>query len=170
MNYFWIAVAGLLFYTVVMISKLSFQTRVSRWWVALHILAALAAISTYLVMFRHLFMLDCFSPVGFALVPFGLILIVFAMVPLKSQAFMAKGKLVTKGVYRYLRNPLYAGILVACYGSVLFSLSRYTAAYALILTVVLSSVAKAEEKELSRRFGSRYDRYIGRVPAFIPRF
>ena len=81
-------------------------------------------------------------------------------------------KLVTTGLYSYIRNPMALGLLL-----VLESLGFYFGSLSLIfffapLPIVLYAVyiKGVEEPELALRFGKKYLEYKKRVPMFIPRF
>ncbi|MFZ1947799.1 MAG: isoprenylcysteine carboxylmethyltransferase family protein [bacterium] len=78
-------------------------------------------------------------------------------------------RLVTEGPYRYLRHPMYVGIMSAGFGSLL--LYRMWATLCLAVAVLaLAKRGRREEKILGQEFGSEWETYRGRVPAWIPRF
>jgi protein-S-isoprenylcysteine O-methyltransferase Ste14 len=97
-----------------------------------------------------------------------------------SSATLARGERhgpavstpVTDGAFRHLRNPIYlAGITLLLGVGLLYGPLR---AWDLGLPVVLLlyfhvAVARVEEPELRRRFGSRYHDYCERVPRWLPR-
>ena len=77
-------------------------------------------------------------------------------------------ELVVEGPYRWVRHPIYTGILVALAGTGL-AVGEWRAA----LAVVLAGVAywrklTIEEAAMRRQFGEAYVRYAERVPALIP--
>ena len=90
-------------------------------------------------------------------------------------------KLVTTGLYGYVRHPHYLGILLVLYGVslliisiiVIFSLQSiyFLPPTLLLLVATLAFYVEAlrEEKKLIRRFGREYEEYRRRVPMFIPR-
>jgi len=77
---------------------------------------------------------------------------------------------VIAGPYLRIRNPLFAGILLALAGiagaarSAPFGVA--TATIALALHVWVTAV---EEPRLRRRFGEAYDAYLEAVPRWLPR-
>ena len=78
-------------------------------------------------------------------------------------------RLVVRGPYRYVRNPMYLGAGAALAGVALYSGSRAVLAYAaLFLFVAHVFVVAYEEPGLRRRFGPEYDAYRGRVRRWIP--
>jgi protein-S-isoprenylcysteine O-methyltransferase Ste14 len=77
-------------------------------------------------------------------------------------------KIITTGVYSYVRHPQYLGAILAHFAiSILLS-----ATYSLVLTPVmffyLYLLAWKEEKELVREFGLEYEQYQLKVPMLIP--
>jgi protein-S-isoprenylcysteine O-methyltransferase Ste14 len=80
-------------------------------------------------------------------------------------------ELVATGFYRYVRNPMYFGVLLILIGHFLWfgfwSLLVYTA-FAFVATHLF--VTFYEEPTLKRKFGTAYQEYLKRVPRWIPRF
>jgi protein-S-isoprenylcysteine O-methyltransferase Ste14 len=78
-------------------------------------------------------------------------------------------RLVTTGPYAYIRNPLYAGTLVAAAGLVIAARSPWlAAAFAAVFLLVYLPVIEQEEQHLRKLFPD-YDAYAARVPLLIPR-
>lgn len=76
-------------------------------------------------------------------------------------------ELVTGGIYRYLRNPMYVG-LAFCVAAVAFALASD---WTLVLMVPAAAlmhygVVLREERYLAARFGEAYRAYMGRVPRY----
>lgn len=79
-------------------------------------------------------------------------------------------RLVVKGLYRYVRNPMYLAVLGAIVGQALLLGQPGLLVYALvILTAFVSFVRGYEEPTLARQFGAEYDAYRKAVPAWLPR-
>ncbi|MGQ0766285.1 MAG: methyltransferase family protein [Gemmatimonadota bacterium] len=76
--------------------------------------------------------------------------------------------LVTGGVYRFSRNPMYLGFLFVLAGWTLF-LSNAAAAILLPLFAAYISQyqIKPEERALGGKFGSEYARYLSRVRRWL---
>ena len=78
-------------------------------------------------------------------------------------------KLVTRGIYQYVRNPLYIGILFLLMGeTILFGslpLLRYMAGYCIFVHVL---VVYYEEPHLLREFGESYELYSRSVNRWVP--
>jgi protein-S-isoprenylcysteine O-methyltransferase Ste14 len=78
--------------------------------------------------------------------------------------------LVVSGMYRYVRNPMYVGILFALAGEVLLFRSRDLAVFALLLWLGFHLfVSLYEEPTLTRRYGDEYLRFKRYVPRWLPR-
>jgi protein-S-isoprenylcysteine O-methyltransferase Ste14/pimeloyl-ACP methyl ester carboxylesterase len=76
--------------------------------------------------------------------------------------------LVSSGVYRYSRNPMYVGVTLILWGWAIAFDSWDLALYALIVMVVFHfRVLFNEEPYLARTHGRRWDDYRARVPRWI---
>lgn len=76
---------------------------------------------------------------------------------------------VLAGPYVRLRNPLLAGILLACVGIALTLDSWPAAAVALGAALGAQAwVVAIEEPRLEKRFGRAYSEYLRRVPRWLP--
>ncbi len=80
-------------------------------------------------------------------------------------------KLVTTGLYGYIRNPMLLGLFLLLLGlGILFgSLSLIFIFTPLFIILNVLYVKAVEEKELEMKFGQKYREYKKRVPMFIPR-
>ncbi len=84
--------------------------------------------------------------------------------------------LVTTGVYRYVRHPLYSSLLLLTWGALLKAPFQTAAIPAAVLAISLASIAtvallltaKAEEAENLAKFGEPYRRYMRATKRFIP--
>jgi len=79
--------------------------------------------------------------------------------------------LVVKGLYRYMRNPMYVGILSVIIGEAILFFSWKILLYAVCLgTFFQLMILFHEEPELQRLFGASYEEYKQRVHRWMPRF
>jgi protein-S-isoprenylcysteine O-methyltransferase Ste14 len=79
-------------------------------------------------------------------------------------------RLVVRGCYRYVRNPIYVGFLVVLLGETLLFGSPGLLEYTLVACGVAAvAVRWYEEPRLLRRFGAEYRAYQRGVPAWRPR-
>ena len=76
--------------------------------------------------------------------------------------------LVTTGIYRYIRHPMYSALLFLAWGALLKSVSIITLVLAGVATLAVAATAKAEEVENVARFGNVYRGYMKRTRRFVP--
>jgi protein-S-isoprenylcysteine O-methyltransferase Ste14 len=82
----------------------------------------------------------------------------------------APKRLVARGLYRFVRNPMYVGVLLAILGQALCFGSVPTLWYALAIALFFHSfVVFYEEPALRRKFGESYAEYTKTVPRWIPK-
>jgi protein-S-isoprenylcysteine O-methyltransferase Ste14 len=92
----------------------------------------------------------------------GVALWMFAMAHLgKSLAVLPGGdRLVTQGVYRYLRHPVYVGIDMTLFGLFLAVGSTAGMIYFFLVVLPLNIMrSRFEEKALLKKFGDSYETY-----------
>ncbi len=73
----------------------------------------------------------------------------------------------TAGLYRFVRHPIYSGLLLLTVALTLTSGSLWTTAACVALVVLINVKARWEEGHLARRF-SAYAGYAVRTPRFVP--
>ena len=76
--------------------------------------------------------------------------------------------LVTTGIYRYIRHPMYSSLLFLAWGVLLKSVSIMTFVLAVIASLAIAATAKAEEAENVAQFGQSYNDYMTRTRRFVP--
>jgi protein-S-isoprenylcysteine O-methyltransferase Ste14 len=80
-------------------------------------------------------------------------------------------KLVITGVYRYVRNPIYVGVLTIVMGYFLWFKTVWMIVYA--ISVFFGAhlfIIFYEERALKKKFGAAYEDYCKSVPRWIPKF
>jgi len=95
-----------------------------------------------------------------------------ALARAKRDASGAPGQLLTSGPYRFVRNPVYLGMIVIVVGlSVLYRSWQppALARTALLFTLAHLAVVFLEEPAIRKRFGAAYDDYCRRVPRWMPK-
>ena len=112
---------------------------------------------------------------GFGLVIFGFALVVWCLV---TFAFTGRGtaapfdpprRLVVVGPYRFVRNPIYIGAVIAMLGAAMVLWSGWLVLYALVVLIATHLlVILYEEPHLRRVFGQPYDDYRQTVHRWIP--
>jgi protein-S-isoprenylcysteine O-methyltransferase Ste14 len=76
--------------------------------------------------------------------------------------------LVTTGLYRYIRHPLYLSLMLLGAGALLKDVSRAPLVLALAVVVFLVATARIEEVENREHFGPIYDDYMRKTKMFVP--
>jgi len=113
---------------------------------------------------------------------FGTVLVAAGLVPLLESfvRFALEGRgtpaplappqqLVVGGFYRYVRNPMYVGVVTAILGQALYFADRRLLIYAAAVWLAFHVfVVIYEEPTLTRTFGERYDAFRANVPRWIP--
>ncbi len=113
---------------------------------------------------------------GMILVIFGLMIIIISALQLRFQGKglpispLPPSRLVTGGLYRFSRHPIYLGALIVFLGIALLFSSFWMVVLSLPLLVVFYSVyaLKVEEPVLIERYGDEYHQYRSRVPLIFP--
>ena len=79
-----------------------------------------------------------------------------------------KQPLLNSGIYSKTRNPIYVAHLFLVFSAA--ALTNFAANWVLFALdcIVLPLLVRAEERELTRRYGSEFTEYMRRVPRFFP--
>ncbi len=110
---------------------------------------------------------------GFILVALGMVVSVAARAWLGGNwsgtvTLKQDHELIRRGPYRWVRHPIYTGLLLALLGSVI-ALGEWRGVVGLALIVIsLLRKISIEETFLTQLFGDAYTRYCAEVPALIP--
>jgi protein-S-isoprenylcysteine O-methyltransferase Ste14 len=102
----------------------------------------------------------------------------FALVALSGRFFHRAGTsvvpsepstaLVTTGPYRFTRNPIYIGFVLAYFGFAIVLTSMWVLLLLIpVLAVMQRGVVVPEEAYLARKFGDAYRKYQARVPRWL---
>jgi protein-S-isoprenylcysteine O-methyltransferase Ste14 len=82
--------------------------------------------------------------------------------------FERTSRLVTTGIYRHIRHPMYASLFYLTWGAFLKEIGWLAFAVAGVTTFCIVMTARMEERELLERFGDSYREYMGRTRMFVP--
>jgi protein-S-isoprenylcysteine O-methyltransferase Ste14 len=77
-------------------------------------------------------------------------------------------RLVEVGVYRYIRHPLYASLILFGWGVFFKGVDLLSIALVSMATVLWFLTARYEERFNIDRFGEEYSQYMERTKMFIP--
>lgn len=83
-------------------------------------------------------------------------------------AFEKTTALVTTGIYRYIRHPLYSSLLLLAWGIFFKNPSWFGSGLLALGTLFLVLTARADEAECQKFFGTVYHDYIKKTKMFIP--
>jgi protein-S-isoprenylcysteine O-methyltransferase Ste14 len=110
--------------------------------------------------------------IGFTLNIIGGALIVLGWKVVHKQYWQrqkGEGKLVTTGIYAYIRHPQYTGFIVMTLGLLVHWATIPLLIMWPILTTQYYRLAQREERDMEIEFGDTYRTYKHNVPMFIPR-
>ena len=111
--------------------------------------------------------LSFIQPVGYILLVPGLLLWGTAVVQLLTG--FSKGKLVTTGAYRVVRNPIYSSVTFFILPAVaLITLTWVYFVPSVFLYIGVMIFIGKEEEQLTKAFGKEYEDYLARVDRLVP--
>lgn len=156
--------------------SLGLRTALAHLWFAVNFFLAFPALVLYvadvsLVPPAGALSLLAATAIALAQVALAFLLVAFVKVGRGTQAPLDPPReLVVRGLYLWVRNPMYLLYVVIVLGEALLYRSLALLAYALafwLLTHIY--VVGFEERELERRFGAAYTEYCRRVGRWLPR-
>jgi protein-S-isoprenylcysteine O-methyltransferase Ste14 len=113
---------------------------------------------------------------GAALIALGLVLVArtIALFATAGDGTLAPwdptSRLVVRGPYRHVRNPMISGVLCILLGeALLFTSIALLGWWALVLAINAIWFPLVEEPDLRLRFGADYEAYRAAVPRWLPR-
>ncbi len=120
-----------------------------------------------------LYMLSVQSIVGLALIVIGLTILLVAAGTLRrfySSTLVIKEnhQLITHGIYRLTRHPIYLGALMVCIGVPVYASSLYGLLTMSALIPLILNRIRMEERLLSEEFGDVYRTYKEATSKLIP--
>jgi protein-S-isoprenylcysteine O-methyltransferase Ste14 len=116
---------------------------------------------------QHPLAIALLTAAGLLMIGVGLVLRVLAR---GWKAENSRGRLVTSGLYAYIRHPLYAASFLIGLGLCLILGDMVVlAVYVPLFVGVHTLVIHGEERWMARHWGEEYRRYAARVPRFLPR-
>ena len=121
----------------------------------------------------NLRLLSIWKIVGLALFVVGLTVALIAVGTLRrfyaSTLVIRKDhQLITHGVYRFTRHPIYLGVLIICFGVPVYASSLYGFLTMSVLIPILLNRIRMEERMLIEEFGDAYQAYRKATRKLIP--
>jgi protein-S-isoprenylcysteine O-methyltransferase Ste14 len=83
-------------------------------------------------------------------------------------AFEKTTQLVTTGIFKYIRHPMYSSLLLLNWGAFFKSPTWVAVLLAALVTLCLFLTARADENECVHFFGEEYRLYMRHTKRFIP--
>ncbi|HZL30191.1 MAG TPA: isoprenylcysteine carboxylmethyltransferase family protein [Pseudolabrys sp.] len=91
----------------------------------------------------------------------------FRVVETPVEPWKPSTALVTQGIFKWLRNPMYVGGLLILAGLAMLLASDWMLALTILLAPVIHcGVVMREERYLTSKFGEPYARYLAGVPRY----
>ena len=75
---------------------------------------------------------------------------------------------IREGVFGLVRHPVYLGSILSYLGLLVLTLSLFTAIIFIAIVIFYHYIALYEEKLLLKKYGKEYEKYMKRVPMWIP--
>jgi protein-S-isoprenylcysteine O-methyltransferase Ste14 len=101
---------------------------------------------------------------GLIICLFGMI---FTVVAILNFVTSPKDKVITKGLYRFTRNPTYIGMILMQIGLGIACLSWLYLLLTVAMMILLNANLSAEERYCLYRFGDDYRKYKNKTPRWI---
>jgi protein-S-isoprenylcysteine O-methyltransferase Ste14 len=79
-----------------------------------------------------------------------------------------KDELLTEGIFRHVRHPMYLGVLLIYLACIFLSISLISFAVWIVVFIVYDKLATFEEKQLEKLFNEKFLDYKKKVPKWIP--
>ena len=102
--------------------------------------------------------------VGFLIYLLGVIIETVAMMNFFTTAV---DEPVSKGIYRFSRNPMYFGMLLIFFGTSIACVSLIFLVLTAIFTILSHVVVVYEERFCTQKYGDLYQEYLKRIPRWI---
>jgi protein-S-isoprenylcysteine O-methyltransferase Ste14 len=98
----------------------------------------------------------------------GFVALIKARTTFNSMKPKATSSLVTSGIYRFTRNPMYLSVLLMLIAWAIFLSSAWVLVGPIAFVLYINRFQiKPEERALARMFGTAYDEYKGRVRRWL---
>jgi protein-S-isoprenylcysteine O-methyltransferase Ste14 len=101
---------------------------------------------------------------GLSICLFGML---FTIVAILNFSTSPKDRVITKGLYRFTRNPAYVGMVLMHIGVGIACASWLFLLFTVFMMIMLNAVLPSEERYCLYRFGDDYQKYKIRTPRWI---
>jgi protein-S-isoprenylcysteine O-methyltransferase Ste14 len=122
---------------------------------------------------QNLSMFSVQSIIGLALIIVGLIIMIVGQATLRRNysgtvVIRDDHQLITHGIYRFTRNPMYLGLIMVIIGLPVYAASLYGFLTSLVLIPIILNRIRLEEKLLTEEFQDAYQKYKETTKKLIP--
>ncbi len=122
---------------------------------------------------QNLSMFPALKIVGLALYIVGLTIMIVGQVTLRRNysgtvVIRVDHQLITHGIYRFTRNPMYLGLIMVVTGLPVFAASMYGFLISLVLIPIILNRIGLEEELLTEEFQDAYQKYKEITKKLIP--
>ena len=122
---------------------------------------------------QNLSMFPVLRIVGLALFIIGLTIMIVGQATLRRNysgtvVIREDHQLVTHGIYRFTRNPIYLGLIMVVTGIPVFAASMYGFLISLLLIPIILNRIRLEEELLTEEFQDAYQKYKETTKKLIP--
>jgi protein-S-isoprenylcysteine O-methyltransferase Ste14 len=122
---------------------------------------------------ENLYSLSIQNIVGLALCVVGLTTAIVAVITLRRSyastlVIWEDHQLITHGIYRFTRHPVYLGVIIAILGVPVYASSLFGLLTMLVLIPILLNRIRMEERLLTEEFGDAYRTYKETTSKLIP--
>jgi len=122
---------------------------------------------------QNLFMFPVQSIIGLALFIIGLTIMIVGQATLwrnysGTVVIRENHQLITHGIYRFTRNPIYLGFIMVITGLPVYAASLYGFLAMLVLIPIILNRIRLEEKLLTEEFQNSYQKYKETTKKLIP--
>ena len=122
---------------------------------------------------RTMSMLPVVSIIGLGLFIIGLIIMIVGQITLSRNysgtvVIREDHQLITHGIYRFTRNPMYLGAIMVFTGLPVYVASLYGFLTSLVLIPIILNRIKLEEKLLTEEFQEAFQKYKETTKKLIP--
>ena len=122
---------------------------------------------------QNLSMFPVLRIVGLALFIIGLTIMIVGQATLRRNysgtvVIREDHQLVTHGIYRFTRNPIYLGLIMVVTGIPVFAASMYGFLISLVLIPIILNRIRLEEELLTEEFRDAYQKYKETTKKLIP--
>ena len=117
---------------------------------------------------RNLVPFGVWLPVSLVFIIFGGFLSLLGIHSIFSE-YTEEPRMVTSGLFSYIRHPVYLGAILVYFGLLVFTLSSLAFLVFIAVILLYNWLARDEEARMLKVFGASYKEYMRQKPRWLPR-